>query len=63
VTLLGSAFVGTTAVTFNGVPSVWVVDGSDFLTVTVPATATTGKIAVTNAGGTTVSAKSFTVLP
>jgi uncharacterized repeat protein (TIGR03803 family) len=64
VTLHGSAFVGTTAVTFfNGASAVAVVDASGYITATVPAGAISGPISVTNAGGTTTSTKSFTVLP
>jgi uncharacterized repeat protein (TIGR03803 family) len=63
ITILGSSFIGTTAVMFsNNVPAVFVVDGSGVMTVTVPATATTGPIKITNAGGTTTSTKPFTVL-
>jgi hypothetical protein len=34
---------------------------ANYISVKVPAQATTGKIAVANAGGTTTSVKSFTV--
>src|SRR5580658_718427 len=63
ITLRGSAFVGTTAVTFNGTLAASVVDASGYITATVPAGATSGTISVTNAGGTTTSKSSFTVLP
>jgi uncharacterized repeat protein (TIGR03803 family) len=63
ITLRGSAFVGTTAVTFNGTSAARVVDASGYITATVPAGATSGTISVTNAGGTTTSKSSFTVLP
>jgi hypothetical protein len=63
ITLRGSAFVGTTAVTFNGTSAASVVDASGYITATVPPGATTGTISVTNAGGTTTSKTSFTVLP
>jgi uncharacterized repeat protein (TIGR03803 family) len=63
ITLRGSAFVGTTAVTFNGISAAPVVDASGYLTATVPSGATSGPITVTNAGGTTTSKTSFTVLP
>jgi uncharacterized repeat protein (TIGR03803 family) len=63
ITLRGSAFVGTTAVTFNGKSAASVVDASGYITATVPAGATSGTISVTNAGGTTTSKSSFTVLP
>jgi uncharacterized repeat protein (TIGR03803 family) len=63
ITLLGSAFVGTTAVKFNGTSAASVVDASGYITAIVPAGATSGTISVTNAGGTTTSKSSFTVLP
>jgi uncharacterized repeat protein (TIGR03803 family) len=63
ITLMGSAFVGTTAVTFNGTSAPSVVDASGYITATVPPGATSGTISVTNAGGTTTSKNSFTVLP
>jgi uncharacterized repeat protein (TIGR03803 family) len=63
ITLRGSAFVGTTAVMFNGMSAASVVDASGYITATVPALATSGTISVTNAGGTTTSKSSFTVLP
>jgi uncharacterized repeat protein (TIGR03803 family) len=63
ITLRGSAFVGTTAVTFNGTSAASVVEASGYITATVPAGATSGPISVTNAGGTTTSKSSFTVLP
>ncbi len=63
ITLRGAAFVGTTAVTFNGTSAVSVVDASGYITATVPVGATSGPITVTNAGGNTTSKSSFTVLP
>lgn len=59
--LQGSHFVGTTGVSINGVGAKFSVLTANFIRVTVPAGATTGKISVTNAGGTATSAKSFTV--
>lgn len=63
VTLRGSAFVGTTAVKFNGTLAVSVVDASGYITATVPMGASSGPITVTTAGGITTSKTSFTVLP
>jgi hypothetical protein len=63
ITLMGSAFVGTTAVKFNGTSAAYVVDTSGYITATVPAGASSGTISVTNAGGITTSKNSFTVLP
>jgi uncharacterized repeat protein (TIGR03803 family) len=54
-------YVGTTSVTFNGTSAAYVVEGSDFVTATVPAGATTGPISVTTPGGTVTSTKSFTI--
>jgi hypothetical protein len=61
VTIRGSNFIGTTAVTFNGVSAAFKVLNVQFLTATVPAGATSGPIAVTNAGGSTTSTQHFTV--
>ena len=61
VLLQGQHFVGTTAVTFDGVKASFKVLTVNYISAVVPAGAKTGKIAVTNAGGTTTSTKSFTV--
>jgi uncharacterized repeat protein (TIGR03803 family) len=61
VTIRGNNFVGTTAVTFNGVSASFQVLNRQFISATVPAGATTGPIKVTNLGGTTTSKQSFTV--
>jgi hypothetical protein len=63
VTMTGLAFTGTKSVTFNGAKAKFKVLSPTQLSITVPAAATTGLIAVTNAGGTTLDAKTFTVLP
>ena len=63
VTITGSAFTGTSSVSFNGVIATYAVVSDTQLTVTVPAGATTGKISVTNADGSTTSTGSFTVIP
>ncbi|HLX82387.1 MAG TPA: choice-of-anchor tandem repeat GloVer-containing protein, partial [Terriglobales bacterium] len=57
----GNHFVGTTAVSVNGTNVAFQVLSVNYLKLTVPSGATTGPIMVTNAGGTTTSAKSFTV--
>jgi len=61
VLLQGDHFVGTTAVSFHGVKATFQVLTVNYISATVPSGASTGTIAVTNAGGTTMSTKSFTV--
>jgi uncharacterized repeat protein (TIGR03803 family) len=61
VTLRGDHFIGTTALTFNGVAGGYQVLNRNFILAQVPAGATSGSISVTNAGGTTVSAQVYTV--
>ena len=61
VTIRGSNFIGTTAVTFNGVSAAFKVLNVQFITATVPVGATSGSITVTNAGGSTVSTQHFMV--
>ena len=50
-----------TAVKFNGTSASYTVNSSVKITATVPSGATTGKISVTNGGGTGTSTGSFTV--
>jgi len=61
VLIRGDHFIGSTAVTFNGVNAAFKVLNRNFISATVPAGATSGAIAVTNPGGTTASKKSFVV--
>jgi hypothetical protein len=63
VTIIGTGFIGTTAVSFNGTaqPTFTVVSDSQ-ITTTVPAGATTGTIEVTNPLGVSPSGP-FTVIP
>jgi IPT/TIG domain/Phosphoesterase family len=61
VTITGSAFTGATAVTFNGAPAIFTVTSYSHITATVPAGATSGRIAVTTPGGVGTSSASFTV--
>ena len=61
VTIRGNHFIGTKAVAFNGVSATFKVLNVNFITAIVPAGATTGTIAVTNAGGTRTSNSKFTV--
>lgn len=62
VTISGLRFTGATAVTFNGVSATFSVISDTTIEATVPATATTGLVGVTTAGGTGVSAAVFTVV-
>jgi len=59
VTITGSKFTGATAVAFNGAAAGFMVDSDTQILATVPASATTGKISVTNADGTGQSATDF----
>ncbi len=59
--LQGAHFVGTTAVTIDGNSASFSVLTANYIRVTVPAGASTGKISVTNAGGTSTATKTFTV--
>src|SRR5262249_43988251 len=62
VVINGTNFTGVTAVKFNGTSATsYTVNSSVKITATVPSGATTGKISVTNGGGTGTSAGSFTV--
>jgi len=63
VTILGSNFIGATGVSFNGTAATFKVKSTLIVTATVPTGATTGRITITNAGGSTTSAQIFTVLP
>jgi hypothetical protein len=61
VLIRGSHMIGTTAVMFNGVEAAFKVLNTNFVSATVPAGATSGPIAVTNAGGKTVTAAHFVI--
>jgi hypothetical protein len=64
VTITGTNFTGTTAVSFNGAAAAtFTVSNSGAVTATVPFGATTGPINVTTLDGTAISATSFTVTP
>ena len=63
MTVTGSGFAGATAVTFNGLPAAFSVVSAAAITATVPAGATSGPVAVTTTGGTSVSATSYAVVP
>lgn len=61
IVIQGDHLVGATAVSLNGVSATFQVLSVNYVSITVPAGATTGPISITNAGGTTTSTKSFTV--
>jgi hypothetical protein len=61
VTITGTNFTGATAVTVGGIAATYTVVNATTITLTVPATATTGAIVVTTPGGTVTSATNFTV--
>ncbi len=61
VTITGTGLAQTTRVTFNNKQATFTVDSDTQVTATVPAGATTGKIAVTTKGGTVTSTTNFTV--
>src|SRR5207253_91903 len=62
VTILGSTLLDVTGVQFfNGQDSTFNIVDDTRITCTVPAGATTGKISVTNPGGTTQTETDFTV--
>jgi len=63
VTIGLGPYIGATAVKFNGTSATFKVPGSEFISTTVPAGATTGFISVTTPGGTTTSKQKFTVTP
>ena len=63
VTITGTNFTGATAVTFNGTAATFTVNSATSISTTVPVGATTGRIRVTNAGGTAQSSLNFKVQP
>jgi IPT/TIG domain len=63
LTVTGSSFTGTKGVTIGGVKAKYKVVSDTSLSVTVPANAVTGTVAVTTAAGTTTSTSSLSVDP
>src|SRR5439155_19774738 len=62
VTITGSGFTDVVAVKFHGVPAASLsVDSDHQITAQVPVTASSGRITVSTAGGTTASPTSFLV--
>jgi len=61
--ILGNNLTGTTSVTFHGVTAAFTVVSDTYITATVPAGATSGKIEVTTPSGTLASNFPFQVLP
>jgi len=61
VTVAGTGFTGTTAVTFHGVSAAYTVASDTELMTSVPAGTTTGPVRVTTPGGTAASATDFVV--
>ncbi|HEY9509165.1 MAG TPA: IPT/TIG domain-containing protein [Verrucomicrobiae bacterium] len=61
VTILGTNFLGTTAVHFNGSNANFTLGTNGVLTAIVPTNATSGPISVTTLAGTTESAQPFTL--
>ena len=61
VTLTGTHFTGTTAVTFTGVPAAFTEVSATQITTTVPVGTITGLVRVTTPGGTATSAGPFVV--
>jgi len=61
VTITGTGLTQTTKVTFNGTLASFVVNSDTQVTATVPAGATSGRIAVTTKGGTVQSAAGFMI--
>src|SRR5207247_1727185 len=62
--ITGTNLLGTSSVTFNGIPvacSALTLDSPTQITVTVPPGANTGRIVVTTPGGTATSSTNFTV--
>ena len=63
VTISGNNFYEISSVLFNGQSAGFTVDSPTQITTTVPGTATSGKISVTNSFGTGTSATDFVVVP
>jgi hypothetical protein len=62
VTITGSGFIGATAVAFGDISATFNVVSANTITATLPSAARIGKISVTTADGTAMSASNFIVL-
>jgi hypothetical protein len=62
ITITGQNFVGATAVKIGGQAATFTVTDADDISATVPASATTGVVAVTTTGGSASSSSVFTVV-
>lgn len=62
VSLNGTHFTGATLVTFNGAPAAFTVVSDGQISTTVPASGTTGPLAVITPAGTATSPSAFTVI-
>ena len=63
IVVSGSKYINITSVTINGLSASYTVDNQSHLTVTLPATATTGPISVVTQTGSAISGSSITVNP
>jgi uncharacterized repeat protein (TIGR03803 family) len=63
VVITGTGFDTASAVAFNGFGAAFTINSPTQITATVPSSATTGKIKVTNAAGSASSVSSFLVTP
>ncbi len=63
VEILGQGFMGTTAVSFNGVQASFSKVSDTYMTATVPAGALTGEVTVTSPTGSMTSNRKFLVIP
>ena len=61
IVITGTNLTGATAVNFNGVAAVYIINSATQITATVPLSATTGTISVTAPAGNSTSLASFTV--
>jgi uncharacterized repeat protein (TIGR03803 family) len=63
IRILGTNLAGTTSVTFGGTQAAFKVVSSNLITTTVPASAATGSVQLTTAGGVLTSNQEFNIKP